>query len=200
VIGSSTPRRIPLSLRRLHTPHMYKQVFESGRTLRGSPLTVRFLRAESDWSRVGFIIRKKSGDAPFRNSVRRTLRRSFEEALPSLAEGLWILFDVSDKAKAVTRATLKGEADRLLSAAGTAAAASPAIAVRVPPAGGRVLPSTGKASDDSASRTEANRGRRFRNRDVEAADRRDASGKVSGNAPGNTSGAGSKGPASGAAP
>jgi ribonuclease P protein component len=128
---------------------MYKQVFEAGRTLRGSPLTVRFLRAESDWSRVGFIIRKKTGDAPFRNSVRRTLRRTFQEALPSIPEGLWILFDVSDKAKASTRSQLQGEAQRLLLAAHTVAAAGPAVPVRLPPTSGYL--------------------RRFRNRDAAAA-------------------------------
>lgn len=123
--GSSIPRRIPLKLRRLHSPYMYKKVFEAGKTLRASPLTLRWFKADQDCSRVGFIIRKKSGDAPFRNSIRRTLRRSFQEALPSLVEGLWLVFDVSDKASAVTRGRLKAEADRLLVSAGTAALAAP---------------------------------------------------------------------------
>lgn len=187
MIGSSTPRRMPLSLRRLHTPYMYKQVFETGRTLRGSPLTVRFLRADSDWSRIGYIIRKKSGNAPFRNSVRRTLRRSFQDALPTLAEGLWIIFDVSDKASAVSRSALKGEADRLLLAAGAAAAASPAIAVRIPPSQGVALrahplstgKSTGKPEGKSGKKAGdkagENPGRRFRASDASEAARRQSS-------------------------
>lgn len=122
--GSSIPRRIPLKLRRLHKPYMYKKVFEGGRALRGSPLSLRYFRADQDWSRVGFIIRKKAGDAPMRNSIRRTLRRAFQEALPALPEGLWVVFDVSDKASTVTRARLRGEADRLLLAAASAAGAA----------------------------------------------------------------------------
>jgi ribonuclease P protein component len=124
VAESSAPRRIALSLRRLHTPYMYKQVFENGRALRGSPVTLRLFRAEQDITRVGFIIRKKTGKAPLRNSIRRTLRTSFQAALPLLGEGAWIVFDVSDKAASVTRARLREEADKLLLAAAAAVAGS----------------------------------------------------------------------------
>jgi ribonuclease P protein component len=93
---------------------MYKKVFEGGRAMRGSPLTLRFIRIEQDCTRVGFIIRKKAGNAPMRNSIRRTLRSSFQEILPAFAEGTWLIFDVSEKASKFPRAHIKGEADRLL--------------------------------------------------------------------------------------
>lgn len=130
--ASSTPRRIPFKFRRLHKPYMYKMVFEGGRALRGLPLTLRYFRVEDDITRIGYIIRKKSGDAPFRNSVRRTLRRSFQEALSGFAEGTWLVFDVSDKASTASRAKLRGEARRLLLEAGTAAAAMPARSLAAP--------------------------------------------------------------------
>ena len=38
-------------------------------------------------------------------------------ALPQLGEGAWVVFDYSDKAASETRARLREEADRLLSAA-----------------------------------------------------------------------------------
>lgn len=123
--GNPTRRRLPLKSRRLHKPYMYKKVFEGGKALRGSPLTLRYLRADQDCSRVGFIIRKKAGDAPMRNSIRRTLRRSFQELLPEIGEGAWMIFDVSDKVSAVSRARVKEEADRLLRAASAAIAAMP---------------------------------------------------------------------------
>jgi len=93
---------------------MYKKVFEGGRVLRGSPLSLRYFQADQDLSRAGFIIRKKAGNAPLRNSIRRTLRRSFQEALPRLPEGTWLVFDVSDKVSFSRRSELKSEADRLL--------------------------------------------------------------------------------------
>lgn len=69
---------------------------------------------------MGYIIRKKAGDAPMRNSIRRTLRQSFQEALPQLREGTWVIFEVSDKVASVTRSRLREEAERLLRAAGSA--------------------------------------------------------------------------------
>ena len=94
---------------------MYKQVFESGKALRSAPLTVRYFFSE-DHSRLGFIIRKKVGNACMRNSIRRTLRESFRDALPDFREGTWIVFDVSDKASQFRRAELRAQADQMLGA------------------------------------------------------------------------------------
>lgn len=126
--GNPTSRRLPLKSRRLHKPYMYKKVFEGGKALRGSPLTLRYFRADQDCSRVGFIIRKKAGDAPMRNSIRRTLRRCFQELLPEFGEGTWVIFDVSDKVSASSRSHVKGEADRLLRAVAATVAATASIA------------------------------------------------------------------------
>ena len=93
---------------------MYKKVFESGRALRSAPLTVRYCFAEQEHTRLGFIIRKKVGNAPMRNSIRRTLRVCFQAAVPRLVEGTWVVFDVSDKASNLRRAELRAEAEKLL--------------------------------------------------------------------------------------
>lgn len=93
---------------------MYKKVFEAGKVLRSVPLTLRYSFEDQDHSRIGFIIRKKVGKAPMRNSIRRTLRCSFQVALKRMQEGTWIVFDVSDKASKCRRSELRAEADRLL--------------------------------------------------------------------------------------
>lgn len=111
------PMQLPLaslSRHRLNKPYMYKKVFEGGRVLRSAPLNIRFIRADQDFSRIGFIIRKKVGNACMRNSIRRTLRQCFVDALPSIPEGTWIIFDVSDKASQGTRSELRAQADKLL--------------------------------------------------------------------------------------
>jgi ribonuclease P protein component len=95
---------------------MYKQVFECGRALRSAPLTVRWFLVDRECSRCGFILRKKVGDAPMRNSIRRTLRQSFVDALPRLPEGTWIIFDVANSASQGTRGSLRDQAAKLLSA------------------------------------------------------------------------------------
>lgn len=93
---------------------MYKKVFEAGKVFRSLPLTMRYCFAEQECSRIGFIIRKKVGNAPMRNSIRRTLRCSFQQALPRFQEGIWVIFDVSTSASKCRRAELRAEADRLL--------------------------------------------------------------------------------------
>jgi ribonuclease P protein component len=95
-------------------------VFESGRALRSAPLTVRFARKDPDRTRVGFIIRKKVGDAPMRNAIRRVLRQCFVDALPRLAEGTWIVFDVPEKAAQFRRTELRDQAISLLGKVGEA--------------------------------------------------------------------------------
>ena len=93
---------------------MYKKVFGGGRVLRSAPLTIRFIHEDHECSRLGFIIRKKVGNACMRNSIRRTLRNCFVEALPRFPEGTWIIFDVSDKASQGSRSELRAQADKLL--------------------------------------------------------------------------------------
>ena len=105
---------------------MYKMVFQGGRALRGVPLTLRFLPADNDHSRIGFIIRKKVGNACMRNSIRRLLRVSFQQALPSLGSGMWVIFDVSNQALLCRKAELKEVADKLLAAASRSPIPGPA--------------------------------------------------------------------------
>lgn len=105
---------IALHDRRLNKPYMYKKVFADGRALRSAPLTLRYLRGEAGQSRLGFIIRKKVGNAPMRNSIRRTLRQCFVDALPALREGAWIVFDVPERASQFHRGELRAQADAFL--------------------------------------------------------------------------------------
>ncbi len=115
---SDRPEQIPLHARRLNKPYMYKKVFADGRALRSAPLTLRYFRNDAGPSRLGFIIRKKVGDAVMRNSIRRTLRQCFVDALPRLREGAWIVFDVSEKASGFRRCELRAQAETLLAGAG----------------------------------------------------------------------------------
>ena len=110
--------RFALSERRLHSPQMYKRVFESGRALRSAPLTLRYAQASGDMTRAGFIIRKQVGNACLRNSIRRVLRHCFVEALPNLPEGTWVVFDVPARASQARRSELRAEAVRMLAAVG----------------------------------------------------------------------------------
>jgi len=94
---------------------MFKAVMEKGKSLKSPPLSLRLLRADpADQSRVGFIIRKKAGNAVLRNAIRRVLREVFRLHLPRITEPTWVIFDVMNSAHTVTRSYLRLQAIQLL--------------------------------------------------------------------------------------
>jgi len=77
---------------------------------------MRHLSAENILeSRIGFVIRKRTGDAPLRNSIRRTLREAFRAALAGFPRPVWLVFDVMENAAHFPRRVLRENADFLLS-------------------------------------------------------------------------------------
>jgi ribonuclease P protein component len=83
--------------------------------LRKFPLSMRTLQADDILeSRIGFVIRKRTGNAPLRNAMRRVLRELFNQRSESFARPAWVVFDVAEKASETTRADFRGRADALL--------------------------------------------------------------------------------------
>ncbi len=83
--------------------------------LRKFPLSMRTLQADDLLeSRIGFVIRKRTGNAPLRNAMRRILRELFNKHSDSFGRPVWVVFDVSDKAGEDTRAVFRTKAEALL--------------------------------------------------------------------------------------
>lgn len=94
---------------------MYRRVKTEGAVLRKFPLSMRTLQADDILeSRIGFVIRKRTGNAPLRNAMRRVLRELFNKHSGSFSRPAWVVFDVSDKAGEDTRAVFRTKADALL--------------------------------------------------------------------------------------
>jgi ribonuclease P protein component len=98
---------------------MYRRVKTEGTVLRKFPLSMRTLQADDiQASRVGFVIPKRTGNAPLRNAMRRVLRELFNRRSESFARPAWVVFDVaagySKVASETTRADFRGKADALL--------------------------------------------------------------------------------------
>jgi len=98
---------------------MYRRVKSEGKVLRKFPISMRYLQTQDiQESRIGFVIRKRAGDAVFRNSLRRALRESFWKALASAGgafkEPVWVVFEVSDEAAKSTRTSFRNHAELLL--------------------------------------------------------------------------------------
>jgi ribonuclease P protein component len=83
--------------------------------LRKFPLSMRTLQADDILeSRVGFVIRKRTGNAPLRNAMRRVLRELFNKHSAAFTRPAWVVFDVAEKASETTRADFRGKADTML--------------------------------------------------------------------------------------
>ncbi len=94
---------------------MYRRIRTEGTVLRKFPLSMRTLHADDiTASRVGFIIRKRTGPAPLRNAIRRVLRERFRLRADSFARPAWVVFDLAEKAAETSRAELRARADALL--------------------------------------------------------------------------------------
>ncbi len=94
---------------------MYRRVRSEGGVSRKFPLSMRYLQAPDILeSRIGFVIRKRAGDAVFRNSLRRALRECFWQAVSAFEKPAWIVFEVSDRAAESTRTAFRANAQFLL--------------------------------------------------------------------------------------
>jgi ribonuclease P protein component len=98
---------------------MYRRVKTEGNVLRKFPLSMRTLQADDiQESRVGFVIRKRTGNAPLRNAMRRVLRELFNKHSGSFARPAWVVFDVaadiSGKASETSRTDFRAKADAML--------------------------------------------------------------------------------------
>jgi ribonuclease P protein component len=113
-----SPRKFPLRARRLDSPESYRRVKTEGTVSRKFPLSMRILQADDiTESRVGFVVRKRTGPAPLRNAMRRVLRELFRERSATFIRPAWIVFDVAEaagKAPEVTRREFRARADGLL--------------------------------------------------------------------------------------
>ncbi len=93
---------------------MYRRVKTEGRALRKFPLVLRFLKAQDILeSRVGYIIRKPTGKAVLRNAIRRILRETFRLHYKQLNLPVWVVFEVSDRVREITRTQLHEAANHL---------------------------------------------------------------------------------------
>jgi ribonuclease P protein component len=94
---------------------MYRRVKTEGAVLRKFPLSMRTLQADDiQDSRIGFVIRKRTGNAPLRNAMRRVLRELFNKHSESFSRPTWVVFDVAEKASESTRAEFRLKAGTML--------------------------------------------------------------------------------------
>lgn len=87
---------IKLKNKRLNKKGMVSYVFRYGNRIYGDALSILVAhpRSLNEHSRMGFVIRKSTGKAVFRNILRRMLRKAFQESHPHFKKPSWIVFNV----------------------------------------------------------------------------------------------------------
>ncbi len=81
--------------------------------MKSPPLSLRYFNS-GDMPRLGFIVRKKTGNAVLRNGMRRILREVFRHRLGQMQTPAWFIFDVAPQANTLTRQALRQKGEELL--------------------------------------------------------------------------------------
>ena len=75
--------------RRLHEGWQFREVYQSGKSIHGTLMTLVSLSRCPDHGRVAFVAGRKVGPAVRRNRAKRLLRESFRSQPPSVRERAW---------------------------------------------------------------------------------------------------------------
>ena len=101
---------------RLNEKSMYEKMKKNHQRFSEFPLKIKAFYPENEsTSKVGFIIRKKIGNAVMRNKLKRILRESFFRKLPNFKKSCWVLFEVRPFSKETPLSEVRLSADKLLS-------------------------------------------------------------------------------------
>ena len=100
----------------LNEKYMFDSLFREGVCLRGNNISLRYiiLSESKSPSRVGFVIRKSTAQAVFRNLLRRKFKDLFRQYASLCSSSLWILFDVPKGPLSVSVSQLMGNTKNLL--------------------------------------------------------------------------------------
>ncbi len=102
--------------RRLHQGWQFREVYQSGKSFRGSLMTLVSLPRRPDRGRVAYVAGRKVGPAVRRNRAKRLLRESFRHLTPSVRDqAFWRIWIAKSGCALATLAEVSAEMEDLLS-------------------------------------------------------------------------------------
>ena len=106
---------------RLNRPEQFEKIATKGKKLVSGSIVFKHLPSPDGSVRLAFVVRKKCGNAVFRNRIRRILRHQFYAVFPQVAEPRWCMLQYLGSEKSFNSETLHREAADLLAKLGWAA-------------------------------------------------------------------------------
>ena len=93
---------------------LFKRLYQSNRTQKGTLLITSVLKNKRDYNRIGITASKKIGNAVVRNRARRVVKESYRLLEPGLKTGFDIVFICRSKTAEVKMQDVKKEMQRQL--------------------------------------------------------------------------------------
>jgi len=103
-----------LHLHRLNKPAQFTGIATQGKKLSVDTLTLKYLPSPDGCLRLAFVVRKKCGNAVFRNRVRRILREEFYGRLDDFPTPWWGILQFFGKAGQTEDSAIHAQAKELV--------------------------------------------------------------------------------------
>jgi len=107
-----------LLLHRLNRPEQFEKIATKGKKLVSGSIVFKSLPSPDGSVRLAFVVRKKCGNAVFRNKVRRILRHQLYAAFPAVTEPRWCMLQYLGSEKTFSPEILHQEASGLIAKLG----------------------------------------------------------------------------------
>jgi len=103
-----------LRLHRLNKSDQFEQIVRQGKKVSAGSLVFKYIESPDGAHRLAFVVRKKCGNAVFRNRIRRVLRHQFYERFAYAEPARWGLIQYFGSSTNFSSESLHAEADEVL--------------------------------------------------------------------------------------
>lgn len=117
-VGVTVTSPNSLRLHRLSKPAQFETIARKGKKVMAGALLYKHVPSPDGENRLAFVVRKKCGNAVFRNKVRRMLRHQFYASFALVKEPKWGMVQYLGSHKEFSGEVLHAEASQVIAKMG----------------------------------------------------------------------------------